>query len=94
MALENLQEDLFKSIDTIVQARIANLPYDKTIECEIIDINNSNFGKYTVRYQAATFEASSTIIGLEVGDIVYVSIPQNDFKQEKIITAKKSKVDI
>ena len=94
MALENLQEDLFKSIDTIVQARIANLPYDKTIEGEIVDINNSNFGKYTVRYQAATFEASSTIIGLEVGDIVYVSIPQNDFKQEKIITAKKSKVDI
>ena len=41
MANVNLQEDLFQAIDTIVQARLANLPYDKTIECEVIGIKKS-----------------------------------------------------
>ena len=89
MAYSNIQEDLFKSIDTIVQARIANLPYDKTIECEIIDTKKNTKGIYTVKYQNATFEANSLVGNLAVGDIVYVSVPQSDFTKEKIILTKK-----
>ena len=89
MALENLQEDLFKSIDTIVQSRIANLPYDKTIECEVIKNDKRANGIYTVKYQGVTFEANSLVENLNLGDIVYVSVPQNDFTKEKIILIKK-----
>ena len=92
MADVNLQENLFQAIDTIVQARLANLPYDKTIECEIIDDSRSSIGTYTVKYQTVTFETSSNLIGLSKGDIVYVSIPQNDFTKEKILIAKKPRV--
>ena len=94
MAFNNIQEDLFKSIDTIVQSRIANLPYDKTIECEVIDISNSKNNIYKVSYQNISFEAISTIDSLQNGDIVYVQIPQNDFRKDKIIVALKQNADI
>lgn len=94
MAYQDFQEDLFKSIDTIIQARIANLPYDKTIECEVIDTSNSVSGIYTVQYQTATFEAISLVPNLVKNDIVYVSVPQSDFTKNKIILAKKPETAI
>ena len=87
-------ESLFQSVDTIVKARLANLPYDQTIECEIINADNSSQGIYKVKYQNAYFEAlSPQSITYSVGDIVYVQVPQNDYKQDKIILNKK-KVDL
>ena len=85
-----LTDDLFQSIDTIVQARIANLPYDQTIEGEILEVPSDNSNIYTVKYQAAVFEAYSTLpIQLSKGDIVYVQIPRNDFKENKLIISRK-----
>lgn len=84
-----LTDDLFQSIDTIISARIANLPYDQTIECEVTNNDDAADGIYKVKYQAAEFEATSTSTDYEVGDKVYVHIPQNDYKQDKIILNKK-----
>jgi hypothetical protein len=84
-----LTDDLFQSIDTIVSARIANLPYDQTIECEVINTDKAEDNIYTVKYQAATFEAVSLSASYQIGDRVYVFIPQNDYKQDKIIINKK-----
>lgn len=86
-----ITENLFQSIDTIISARIANLSYDKTIECEVVGFEDEYF---KVQYQAAIFKASSLVKNLSVGDIVYVTVPQGDFKQDKIIIAKKIKSDI
>ena len=90
MTPENI-ENLFQSIDTIVNARIANLPYDQTIECEIIKKENDD--KYLVQYQASTFTAISKE-SFEPKDIVYVQIPQGDFTQDKFIINKKQKEEI
>ena len=90
----DVQENLFQAVDTIVQARIANLPYDKTIECEIIDTSNAFQGRYKVTYQATTFECTSLVSNLKKGDLVYVSVPQSDFRQDKIILAKKQKSEV
>lgn len=84
-----LTDELFKSIDTIVSARLANLHYDQTIECEIINADTAAQGIYKVQYQAATFDATSPVTTYEVGDRVYVAIPQNDYDQNKIILNKK-----
>lgn len=84
-----LTDDLFQSIDTIVSARIAKLPYDQTIECEVVNVDKAEDNIYTVRYQAATFEAISPSIQYSIGDRVYVAIPQNDYTQNKIILNKK-----
>ena len=90
MTPENI-ENLFQSIDTIVNARIANLPYDQTIECEIIKKENDN--SYLVKYQASTFTAISKEI-FEPKDIVYVQVPQGDFTQDKFIVNKKQPEEI
>ena len=89
----NYQEDLFQAIDTIVQARIADLPYDKTIECKVVDISQSAKNVYKVEYENARFEATSTITGLAINDIVYVQVPQGDFRRDKLIVARKKAAD-
>ena len=90
---ETIQENFFQAIDTIVQNRIANLPYDKTIECEVIEqvINEKNV--YKVQYQGVRFEALSMVTNLQKGDIVYVQVPQSDFRKEKFIIASKRNVE-
>lgn len=87
----DITENLFQSIDTIIQARLGNLSYDKTIQCEVISIDKGNI---QVQYQAAIFKASTLISNIKVGDIVYVTVPQGDFKQDKIIIAKKIQDEI
>ena len=66
------QNSLFQSIDTIVSARIANLPYDQTVECDVIDNINAANGEYVVQYQAAKFNAYSENKTFEVGERGYV----------------------
>ena len=90
----NFTEQLFQSIDEIVSARISNLPYDQTIECEIIDASKADEWQYTVKFQASTFTAISERKDFVVGDIVYVQIPQTDFKQDKFIINKKQSTNI
>lgn len=82
-------ENLFQSIDTIVDARIANLPFDQTVQCEIINADDAVNGNYIVQYQASTFTAISENKNLKPKEIVYVQIPQGDFTQDKFIINKK-----
>ena len=86
---QDIAENLFQSIDTIVKARLANLSYDQTLECEIISDTNAEQGKYLVQYQASLFTALSTDTSYKKGDIVYVQIPQGDFTKDKNIINKK-----
>lgn len=80
---------LFQSIDTIVSARIANLPYDQTVECYVVNNDQADQGIYKVKYQNAEFEAVSDNTNFKIDERVYVQIPQGDFDQDKIIIRKK-----
>lgn len=80
---------LFQSIDTIISARIANLPYDQTVECDIIDNSKASTGEYTVQYQNAKFQAYTENTSFAIGDRVYVQVPKGDYNQDKIIISKK-----
>lgn len=86
---EEFTENLFQSIDTIVKARLASLPYDKTIECEVVNADESFDKKYIVNYQASNFTAFSLGPTYKVGDLVYVSVPLGDYTQDKFIINKK-----
>lgn len=85
-----LTDELFESIDTIVKARISSLPYDQTIECEIIDISKAENGIYIVRSQASSIQALGEPSAYDLGDIVYVQIPQSDYKKDALILLKKN----
>ena len=52
-------EDLFQSIDTIISARISNLPYDQTMRCYISDISQRDEGIYKAKYESLEITAYS-----------------------------------
>ena len=83
-----LSENLFAAVDTIYQERIKGLQYNKTIKCSITDISNASKGEYTVTDGSSTFTAFSEITTYQVGNYVYVLVPNGDFTQQKSIIGR------
>ena len=83
--MDNLSENLFQAIDTIIAARINNLPYDFTKQCKIINIDEANKGIYRVDDGAASFEAYGEANAYQIDDIVRVSVPEGKMELDKFI---------
>lgn len=85
-------EKIFRSVDTIVSARLQQLPYDKTIVGTIkhIPVSKNEVQKYIIDYKGAELVAYVNTLNkvYDIGDEVYVLIPQGDFTQKKIITGQ------
>lgn len=81
-------EDLFRSIDTIVSARMSQLPYDQTMIGYISDISQRNEGIYKAKYESLEVMAYSENTEYELGDQVYISVPRADYSQKKIILGR------
>lgn len=85
-------EKIFRSVDTIVSARLQQLPYDKTVIGTIkhIPVSKNEVQKYIVDYKGAELVAYVNALNkaYDIGDEVYVLIPQGDFTQKKIITGQ------
>lgn len=80
---------LFDSIDILVDKKLQEARFDKTIMARINKIINEVAGRYEVLYQDNKFEAIASGGGYyNVGDIVYVLLIQNDFSIEKRIIGK------
>ena len=91
MSANNIVEDLFESISTIVEKRIANLDYDKTIVCTITDISNAEKQNlYTVTDGSTTFQVQGDGGIYAIDDQVRVLIVNGDFTKEKYIQGKHS----
>ena len=92
-----LQESLLDTISIVADNSVNNAKADLTIECEVVKIQDSEKGVYTVRYTENNFTAHSVNgISYAVGDSVYVLVPQGDFSKNKIIegTTKGSKQNV
>ena len=87
-----LNEKIFRSVDTIVSARLQNLPFDQTIVGTIISVPENDTGtqKYMVDYKGAqlTVFVNSENVKYAMNEEVYVLIPQGDFTARKIITGR------
>lgn len=86
--MDQFSEDLFSAIDIIVQERLKDLTYDKTLLCTVVKNNESNSGKYSVSYQNLIFDAYSENTTYQINDQVYVIIPENQDNTQKIIIGK------
>lgn len=88
--MDKISENLFMAIDTIIQSRISELNYDKTVICTITDNSERLKGLYKVKQYEGTaeFEAYSEIVSYKVGMQVYVTIPQGDYSQTKTIIGR------
>jgi hypothetical protein len=86
MSTNNIAESIFDSISLIVEKRIANLEYDKTIICTVTDISEgAQKNLYTVTDGSITFKAQGDGNSYAVNDQVRVLILNGDFTKEKMI---------
>lgn len=83
-------------MDIIANKKIENLPFDKTILCTITAIKDKDEGIYEVSANTDSAQANRSYFQAfaqegatyEVGDNVYINVPQNDFSNQKTIISK------
>ena len=91
MSDNSTNNQILNAIEILVNSSNSNLKFDKTIETEIINIADAAIGEYRVRYQATSFivyEESSDIKPRQLGEHVYVLVPEGDFNKKKVIMGK------
>lgn len=81
-------DNVFQAIDTIVQKRISGLNFDKTLTCQIINIDTRDKGEYIVTDGSSTFKAYSDKTNYGLNSWVYVTVPNGDFNEKKLIAGK------
>lgn len=83
-----ISESLFQAIDIITSQRLADLQYDKTLICTIEDVSKAEAGEYTVSDTSSKFQAFSENTKYTKGTRVYVTVPNGDMNNQKMITGK------
>lgn len=86
-------EILCTAVDEIVTARLQGLSYDITKLCTIVDDSQSYQGKYVVSDGTARYEAYTTDNSLQKGNNILVTIPNGDYKLQKIIKGRVATTD-
>lgn len=78
---------LTEAIKTIADSSVQSKDATLTIEAEIVDIIDEGLGTYIVKYLGNKFEATTanTEITYQIGDMVYVVVPNGNFDKNKII---------
>lgn len=81
-------EDLFKSIDVIVEQRLADLSYDQTVIATVVDDSDKDAGHYIVSNGTIKFDAYCADAKYKVKDQVRITILNGDWTQKKFISGK------
>ena len=88
-----IEQQICDAIDVLINKRVANLQFDKTVRATIKSIEDPSIGKYLVQYQDSSFYAySDPDKSYKVGAQVYVEIPSSDFNKTKLIIGSVKKL--
>lgn len=87
---DELTETLLEAMDTVIGARLQQLPYDKTIICTIMDDTQRGLGKYRVSADGVSLFTAYADSDIEYykDTQVYVKIINNNTSISRIITGK------
>ena len=87
--MNNISEQLLQAMDIVMEQKLTQLQYDKTIQAKIYSVVDIDTGEYKVRYNGNIFSAFSndTSKTYKVNDAVYVSVPEGNFSNKKLITS-------
>ena len=88
--VNELQEKLLQAMDILNAKALDSVSYDKTIICTIENDENKKDGKYEVSDGSIIFTAYSIDERYRNGDVVYVTIPQGNYENQKMIVGKKT----
>ena len=82
----NIEQAICESIDIIIEKRLNDANFDKTIQATILNCEDVSIGKYKVKYQDSTFYAyAGSNIKYENGTEVFILVPSNDMGKDKTI---------
>jgi hypothetical protein len=84
----NITESIFDSISLIVESRLSNLNYNKTVICTVVDDSDAKNDKYTVTDGSIRFEAIGQGNKYNIDDSVRVEVPNDDWSKTKYIQGK------
>lgn len=90
MQANEITTALTESIDTIVSERLKSINFNSTVTATITDDGQAENGIYTVSDGTARYTAYSTDTTYKENDQVYVVIPNNDYREIKMIVGKKT----
>ena len=89
MESTELQEGLFKAIQTIAKSEVNKMSFDKTLVCTITNADKASKGEYKVTDGVSSpMTAYSEVISYKVGEQVLVKVPNGDFNNQKHIEGK------
>lgn len=83
------QEILCQVITQIIQSELKGIKYDKTIKCTVSDDSGAAYGYYKVSEGANEYVAyARENETYKNGDVVYITIPNGDYNEQKFIMGK------
>ena len=89
MAYQDPADTLCEAVDILISKRLEGINFDKTINCTIINTDFASEGKYRVSDGSNKFYAYSALTNYKENDAVYVTIPNGDYNNQKIIIGKQ-----
>ena len=90
--MANINENICKAVDIIVNKRLNDYPTDQTIKAEVVECLNAALGEYRIKYQDSFFSAFATDnnIVYSPGMIVDITVPNGDYSNTKKINPNSS----
>ena len=90
--MANMNENICKAVDIIVNKRLNDYPTDQTIKAEVVECLNAALGEYRIKYQDSFFSAFATDnnIVYSPGMIVDITVPNGDYSNTKKINPNSS----
>ena len=88
MKASEMSKAILEAVDLLTEHKLERLEFDKTLVCTIEDDTNKKKGEYIVTDGSTSFTAYSDITIYMNGLRVYVTVPNGDFNNKKIITGR------
>ena len=87
-AIQDYLNSLNEAMAIHAKKAVEGLEFDRTELAEIVDITNRDKGQYQVFNGSVRYYAYSENTSYTLGSKVYVTIPNNDYSQQKLIKGK------
>lgn len=81
--MTNIKQEILNTINIIVDQKINNLKFDKTVKGTVKEILENNY--YTINISGTDYKLKYSKERLKMYSSVYVLIPNNDYKNMFIL---------
>ena len=88
--INNISDNILGAMAIVGESIVNSISFDKTISCTITNDEKREQGEYEVSNGTTKFYAYSSNDNYRKDDVVYVTIPEGNYDNQKIIIGKKT----